>query len=217
MFLSYRYFLATTALAAGLAAATTGFADKLDPGFNPDTGQINPGVAIQVPSQIAEIVKIPTPQEARAAMTMPVSTQPSTGETPVAATTGAAPSTDTAAPPQPSGPIGSISQTLPAKFSQRNEVLDRLPIMGWPLALSDEQRRLIYEAVMSDKTQPAPGADSLIPTSALTTEQALEGTHEMPAGVRDLVQLNGLAYVKGKTKVLLVTPPTRTVVDEIGG
>lgn len=214
---SHRYFLAATALAAGLAAAATVYADKLDPGFNPDTGQINPGVAIQVPSQLNEIVKIPSPQEARAAMMMPVSTQPSTGEPPAAVTTGAAPSSNGAAAPPPSGPIGSIGQTLPAKISQRNEVLDRLPIMGFPLSLSDQQRRLIFEAVMTDKTQPAAGADSLTPASALTTAQALEGTHEFPSGVRDIAQLQGLAYVKGKTKVLLVRPPTRTVVDEIGG
>ena len=188
-------------------------AGTLDPGFNPDTGQINPGVPIPVPSQSGEVVKIPTPQEARAALMMPVSTIPSTGETPAPP----GPAATTGAEPPPSGPIGSIGQTLPAKFSKRNDVLDRVPTMAWPLALSDQQRRQIYDAAMADKSSPAPGADALIPTSALTTEQALRGTHPLPASVRDIAQVKGLVYVKGTKKVLLVTPATRTVVDEIEG
>jgi hypothetical protein len=200
-------------------------AGTLNPGFNPDTGQINPGVPIAVPSDSREVIKIPTQQEAREALMMPVSTQPSTGETPAsAATTGAAPSSGdhiatspAVASPPPSGPIGSIGQTLPAKFSTRNDVLDRVPIMAWPLAVSAEQRRQIYEAVMADKTAQAAGADALIPTSVLTTEQALNGTHALPASLQGIAQLNGLAYVKGATKVLLVTPATRTVVDEVAG
>jgi hypothetical protein len=201
-------------------------AGTLDRGFNPDTGQINPGVPIPVPSESREVIKIATPQEAREALMMPVSTQPSTGELPApAATAGAAPSDEgslalalaAGAGPPPSGPIGSIGQTLPAKFSKRNEVLDRVPIMAWPLSLSDQQRRQIYDAVMADKSSPAAGADGLVPTSALTTEQALYGTHPLPANVQDIAQLKGLVFVKGTKKVLLVTPATRTVVDEIGG
>ena len=190
-----------------------------------------------MPSDLREVIKIPTPQEARAALMMPVSTQPSTGEAAApatsAATTGVSPASEAgnqggnqsglaaASPagvaPPASGPIGAIGQTLPAKVSQRNEVLDRVPIMAWPLGLSDGQRRQIYDAVMADKSSPAPGADALIPTSALTTEQALGGTHVLPASVQDIAQLKGLAYVKGARKVLLVTPATRTVVDEIEG
>jgi hypothetical protein len=215
------------------AESADSLAGSLSPGFNPDTGQINPGVPIQVPSDSREVIRIPTPQEARAALMMPVSTQPSTGEAAVpatpAATTGVSPANEAlnqaglalAAPagaaPPPSGPIGAIGQTLPAKVSQRNEVLDRVPIMAWPLGLNDRQRRQIYDAVMADKSTPAAGADALIPTSALTTEQALGGTHALPASVQNIAQLKGLVYVKGASKVLLVTPATRTVVDEIEG
>src|SRR6516164_8429640 len=45
--------------------------------------------------------------------------------------------------PPPSGPIGSFGQTIPAKFSKRNDILDRTPIMGWPLPLTDQQRTQI--------------------------------------------------------------------------
>ncbi len=236
-----RHYVAATVLGAALvfafapavqsahAESADSLAESLDPGFNPDTGQINPGVPIQVPSASREVIKIPTPQEARAALAMPVSTQPSTGEAPApatpAATTGVAPASEggvAAAPAAgvalpPSGPIGSIGQTLPAKVSQRNEVLDRVPIMAWPLSLSDQQRQQIYAAVMADKSPAAAGADALVPTSVLTTEQALDGTHPLPASVQDFAQVQGLVYVKGANKVLLVTPATRTVVDEIEG
>lgn len=212
------------------AESADSIAESLDRGFNPDTGQINPGVPLQVPSDSREVIKIPTQQEVRAALMMPVSTQPSTGEAAApasqAATTGAAAPNEgglaatspAGAVPPPSGPIGSIGQTLPAKFSKRNDVLDRVPTMAWPLSLNDGQRRQIYEAVMADKSAPpAAGADALVPTSVLTTEQALAGTHALPASVRDIAQLQGLVYVKGATKVFLVTPATRTVVDELAG
>ncbi len=39
--------------------------------------------------------------------------------------------------PPPSGPIGSFGQTIPAKFSKRNDILDHVPIMAIPLPLSD--------------------------------------------------------------------------------
>ena len=53
-----------------------------DPGFRPGTGQINPGVEEQAPSQSSEVTNIPTPEELRWALMTPVSKQPSTGETP---------------------------------------------------------------------------------------------------------------------------------------
>lgn len=218
----------TTALAASLVVAAslaTGAARaeenpaKLDPGFVPDTGQINLGIAIQGASQSAEVIKIPTPQETRAAFLTPVSTQPSTGDAPAAATTGAATANGGVASangePPPSGPIGSIGSTLPAKFSKRNDVLDRTPLMAFPLSLSDEQRQQIYQAVMADKSPPADGADKLTPSSALTIDQALNGMHPLPANVRDIKVVQGLNYVKGKNKVLLVEPATRVVFDEI--
>jgi len=229
---SHRSLKLTTALAAGLivaASLATGAVRaeenpvKLDPGFNPDTGQINLGTAIQGASQSDEIIKIPTPEETRAALLTPVSTQPSTGDTPAApgrpTATGAGTSNAGGAAasgePPPSGPIGSIGQTLPAKFSKRNDVLDRTPIMAFPLSLSDQQRQQIYQAVMADKSQPADGADQLVPSSALTIDQALHGMNPLPANVRDIPAVNGLNYVKGKNKVLLVEPSTRVVFDQI--
>lgn len=270
---SYRDLMLATALAAVLTAApftiviapaqergTLPTTLPTDPGFKPDTGQINPGVTEQAPSWSTEIVeKIPTPAESRAALRTPVSKQPSTGEAQQASapqgntqqaaqgdaqqaaqgdaqqaaapqgngaagqlpahTTGAGSSAAAAQPasaePPPSGPIGSVGETIPAKFSKRNDILDRTPIMALPQALTDQERKQIYDAVMADKTQPAENADALIPTSELSTSQALDGMHPLPADVHGIANVQKLQYVKGKTKVLLVEPSTRTVVDQI--
>src|SRR4029079_18086763 len=70
--------------------------------------------------------------------------------------------------PPPSGPIGSFGQTIPAKFSKRNDILDHLPTMAIPLPLSQEQRKQIYDAVMAEKSQPVVGADALELASELS-------------------------------------------------
>jgi len=253
------HLMLATALAAGLVvAAPLAFGQvrtpdsatvPTNPGFKPDTGQINPGVTMQAPSTSLDVRKIPTPEESRAALMTPISTQPSAGAAPEsgpqassanarppeqpAATTGAATSekagaepaatvsssssaTPTAAgPPTPSGLIGATGQTMPAKFSSRNDILDRTPIMAWPQPLSDQQRQRIYQAVMADKSPPAAGAEALTPAGELSTDQALNGMHPLPASLGDIDAVKRLQYVKGKDKVLLVEPSTRTVVEQI--
>ena len=233
-----------------------------DPGFNANTGQINPGVEHQVPSQSNENINIPAPEESRRALLEPYSKQPSLGNTPnvprpeaqtfggpntrqesqnatggpeglttagstpdrtavkaggqVASTATNSTSSSKAGEPPPSGPIGSFGQTIPAKFSNRNDVLDRTPIMAWPLPLSDQQRMQIYDAVMSDTSQPVAGADALKPTSELSPDQALNGMRPLPESVRSIDGVERLYYLKTTRKVLLVEPATRTVVGEIG-
>jgi len=241
-------YLAAALVALALPAMSGGaFAiDKVststDPGFNPSTGQINPGFDKKLPSA-TETVKIPTPAQAYAALMSPASTQPSLGEgaaapantTPPAnaasttgsasATTAAAPATEpTAAVPatgpiaaaSATGPIGAIGATMPSKLSSRNATLDRVPLMALPLALTGAQRHDIYQAAMADKTPAATDADNLAPSSGLSYSQVLNDMHPLPASVRDLGLVKSLAYVKTKDKVLLVEPATRVVFDEIG-
>ena len=117
--------------------------------------------------------------------------------------------------PPPSGPIGCVGETNPAKFSKRNDILDRTPIMALPLPLSDQQRKQIYDAVMADNSQPVAGADALKPASELSPNQVLNGMHPLPESVRDIDGVTRLYYVKAKGKVLFVEPATRTVVGEI--
>lgn len=192
------------AFAGNDVAATT------DPGFTPDSGQINRGFDEILPSS-AEARQTPTPAEARAAKMMPDSDQPALGPQGADATTGSAPSVAA-----PSGPIGATGQTMPAKFSKRNDILDRVPIMAFPLPLSDEDRQRIYRAVMADKTPAANDADRLAPASELDVNQALNETHALPASVSGIAGVQSLGYVKTKNKVFLVEPATRIVVDEIG-
>jgi hypothetical protein len=194
-------------------AATLILSSLAAPAHADDMIPINPGF---VPATM------PTPDEARAALMTPVSTQPSTGD-PATATTGvaaqqASPNAGAAGAtnePPPSGPIGSIGQTLPAKFSKRNDILDRVPILAIPLPLTDDQRKQIYDAVMADNSQPPAGAEALKPTSELSPDQALNGMHPLPASVRGIDGVTRLYYVKAQGKVLLVEPDVRTVVGEI--
>jgi hypothetical protein len=125
------------------------------------------------------------------------------------------PGSTASAEPAPSGPIGSFGETIPAKFSKRNDILDRVPIMAWPLPLTDQQRKQVYDAVMADQSQPVAGADALKPASELSTDQALNGMRPLPDSVRNIEGLGKLQYIKANNKVLLVEPSTRTVVDQI--
>ena len=112
------------------------------------------------------------------------------------------------------GPIGAIGQTMPAKFSKRNDILDRLPTMAWPLAISDQERQQLYQTVMSDKSGSI-DVSKLRPADQVPPEIALNNMHPLPDNVAKIGGLDQLAYVKGKDKVLLVTPATRIVVDVI--
>jgi len=232
-----RYSLAVgTAVAAALALSSLSLparaadsdSQPTNPGFVPNTGQINPGTPQQPSSQSTDSANIPTPEEARAALMAPISRQPSTGDA-SAATTGtggqATQSTEgtqantaaTSNEPPPSGPIGSFGQTIPAKFSKRNDTLDHVPTMALPLPLTDEQRKQIYDAVMADKSQPVAGVDALKPASELSPNQALNGMQALPESVRGIDGVARLYYMKAKGKVLLIEPATRTVVGQITG
>ena len=222
-----RCFLRTSGVAAAvlLLGAAVFAQDEpkrpLNPGLVPNTGQINTGAAPQPGLQSAGAENIPTPEEAWTALVQPISRQPSAGGSGPATTgtgTEQAPAPGAANmsnEPPPSGPIGSFGQTIPAKFSKRNDVLDRVPTMALPLPLTQEQRKQIYDAVMAEKSQPVVGADALKPTSELSTNQALNGMRPLPESVRGIDGVSRLYYIKAKDKVLLIEPDVRTVVGQI--
>jgi hypothetical protein len=204
--------IASTASAGAFAgndvAATT------DPNFVPDTGAINRGFDEPVPS-ISHERQVPTAEEIRSALKMPDSDQPSLG------VSGNAPNATTtigSGVPNPanSGPIAATGQTMPAKFSTRNDILDRTPIMALSLTLSDEDRSRIFQAVMAEKTPPAPNADTLAPASELDSNMAVNYMRPLPESVRNIQGVQSLAYVKSKNKIFLVRPANRVVIDEIG-
>ena len=199
--------LALPATRAGAFAGNT--VGALDAGFVPDTGQINRGFDEKNPS-ISQARPIPTRAQVRAALAIPDSDQPVPGGSDANATTGAA--LPAASAP---GPIGATGHTMTAKFSQRNDTLDRVPVMALPLALSDDNRTRIYRAAMADKTPAAEDAVLLAPSSELTGNQALNEIHPLPASVSGIPGVRKLGYIKTKNKVFLVEPDTRIVVDEI--
>jgi hypothetical protein len=214
--------LATATAVAIVAAQASDRSPTVDPGFVPNTGQINPGHAAEPWSDALPRAPQPSQEEARAALMMPDNGAPSAGPGSTPAPNGAeqlttgstSASTTAAAPASSPGPIGATTQTMPAKFSQRNDVLDRVPTTAWPLPLNEEQRRQIFNSVMADGSPPAAGAAALKPGSSLSFEQTLD-LHPLPGAVADMDGLHGLQYVKGKDKVLLVRPPNGIVVDEI--
>lgn len=214
--------LATAAVIFIRAAQAGEPASTIDPGFVPNTGQINPGDAAHPWSATTGRDQQPPQEEARAALMMPDDGAPSTGAGPTPVqnggeqlTTGStsAPAT-TGGSTGPVGPIGATTQTMPAKFSHQNDVLDRVPTMAWPLPLNKQQREQIYNAVMGDDSHPAVGAATLKPSDKLSFEQTRD-LHPLPRAVAGMDGLHGLEYLKGENKVLLVRPPNAIVVDEV--
>jgi len=192
----------------------------INPGLVPNTGQINTGAAPQPWSKSAEVDNIPAPAEAWAALVQPISRQPSAGGGATTTGTGgqqppASGTINASSEPPPSGPIGSFGQTIPAKYSKRNDILDHLPTMAIPLPLTQEQRKQIYDAVMAEKSQPVVGADALELASELSPNQALNGMRPLPESVRSIDGVSRLYYIKAKDKVLLIEPNVRTVVGQI--
>ena len=235
-----RILIATTrTLTSTLAAASlmlVAAAQAADPssttqsGFVPGAGQINPGHAAAPWSATPPLPQDqqPAQEDARAALMTPDNGAPSagagqaTGQGAGQATTpnsngqspGGAPAAAAGTSAGPPGPIGATIQTMPAKFSERNDLLDHMPMMAWPLPLNEQQRAQIYQAVMADKSPPAGAAASLKPASSLSFEQRRD-MHPLPQALAAIDGLQGLDYVKGKDKVLLVRPSTGIVVDEV--
>jgi hypothetical protein len=101
------------------------------------------------------------------------------------------------------------SQTVPAKFSERNNALDELPTMAFPLPLTDDQRQRIRETVSKTPVATANvhSAD-LLPDDVEVRVLPPQLTAEIPA-------VRNLSYVRTSAGVLLVSPSNRIVVGEI--
>jgi hypothetical protein len=102
------------------------------------------------------------------------------------------------------------SQTVPAKFSKRNDALDRVPTMAMPiLAFSNEQKRSIVDAVHGAN----PPVQS---TSAKPAEELPIGitVQEWPAAASDPAFAK-MKYVQAQGRILLVEPTNRVVIGEI--
>jgi hypothetical protein len=109
----------------------------------------------------------------------------------------------------PGAPVD--SQTVPAKFSEGNAALDKLPIMAFPLALSDEQKQKLVAAIRA--ASPDAAIEKINPK--LTEELPVTVTlHEMPILANEL-GVGHYKYVRLPDRILLVTPANRIVAAEI--
>jgi hypothetical protein len=101
------------------------------------------------------------------------------------------------------------SQTVPAKFSERNDKIDKLPIMAMPLGLSDEQRRAILDSVK--QANPPVQTTAAKPAEELPLNIVV---HDLgvAANIPEAAQLK---IVKTPDRILLIQPSNRIVVGEI--
>jgi hypothetical protein len=102
-------------------------------------------------------------------------------------------------------------ETVPAKFSERNAALDRLPTMAHALPLDAQQRRRIWDTLQgSDRSRTA--------FSAQPAEE-LPGTVDLSEVPHDLVvavpAIAGYKYVRAPDSVLFVLPASRIVVGKV--
>ena len=102
------------------------------------------------------------------------------------------------------------SQTVPAKFSKRNDAIDQVPIMAMPaLGLSDEQKKAIVASVKA--------ANSPVQTtSAKPAEELPWGVtvHDLGISSNDPA-LARMKIVRAQDRILLIDASNRIVIGEI--
>jgi glucose/arabinose dehydrogenase len=100
------------------------------------------------------------------------------------------------------------TDTVPAKFSEKNAADDKLIIVAYTFkALTDEQRRTIFQALKDQPKGAAFAADVgvVLPPSVELRAVPDEVAARVP-------QTKDYEYVIADKRVLLVSPPTRVVV-----
>jgi hypothetical protein len=103
------------------------------------------------------------------------------------------------------------SQTVPAKFSERNARLDDMPTMALPLRLTDEQKQRIVASVA--KSNAPVQQISAKPADVLP---ATTQTSPLPDDVKaDAPMTSDLQFIRTKDKILLVRAPNMVVTGEI--
>jgi hypothetical protein len=103
------------------------------------------------------------------------------------------------------------SQTVPAKFSERNAALDKLPTMAFPLQLTDEQKQRIRNAVGKAPVATAKaGLADVLPRAVEIQKLPGQVANEIPA-------VRNLGFVRTADGILLVKSLDRIVVEEVPG
>ena len=103
------------------------------------------------------------------------------------------------------------SQTEPAKFSERNARIDAMPIMAYPLGLSDEQKHRIAETVLKSNVPVTTISAKLADILPADTPVA-----ELPADVKAAAPMTSdLHFIRTRDKILLVRAPNMVVTGVI--
>ena len=117
----------------------------------------------------------------------------------------------------PSAPQG--TQDEPAKFSAKNDKLDKTPIMAYPLALTDEQKRAIYQR-LTQGAEPGltGGASQASEITAKLSEQvpATLALQELPPEMAaSMPSVADYKFLRLKDRILVVNSRESVVVGEI--
>jgi len=106
------------------------------------------------------------------------------------------------------GPIGAGPQTMPSAISPANAQADKAPIMGRPLAFTDEQKQRILATI---------GAAPVVQASAMPAQKVPQSVElrDLPPALADIAAVRGYKYVNLADRVIFVAPAERTVVGEI--
>jgi hypothetical protein len=115
-----------------------------------------------------------------------------------------------ALPPQ--APVGSTRQTVPAKFSPENAALDKLPIMAFPIPLSEAEKRQVYDAAVANENAPVRKVPGALSTQLPSDVDMAEFPPNLVAAVPAIA---GYKYVRLPDRIILVSPANRIVVGEI--
>jgi hypothetical protein len=103
------------------------------------------------------------------------------------------------------------SQTEPAKFSERNARIDAMPIMAYPLGLTDEQKRRIAESIAKSDVPVSDISAKLADVLPADTPVA-----ELPADVKAAAPMaSDLHVIRTRDKIFLVRAPNMVVTGEI--
>jgi hypothetical protein len=104
------------------------------------------------------------------------------------------------------------SQTVPAKFSPRNDAFDKLPIMAAATSQFTKEQKSRIAAALRNAAPPVAGFDGK-PTEEVPSVIELS---DIPGAVKNAIPgLRGLKYVRSRTGILLVDPTNSVVVGRI--
>jgi len=109
----------------------------------------------------------------------------------------------------PGAPAG--TQDEPAKFSMKNAALDGLPILAFPLMLTDQQKQAIYQ-----KFSEGQAAQSNITAKLSEQVPATLALQELPADLAaGMPSVRDYRFLRAGDRILVINPRENVVVGEI--